>query len=208
MKVLTAKLEHAFRKAAQISEHLGVYGLRGAGAVPVCDKELHWAVQDYYDLKVEVHRTIRGGNDVRALVLRRPKGHPKPTVVVISTDQPETWVRFAKAKELSQIIIDEQEDWSIDGAGTLKSYFYQTRIVVDDTTPPLSVQSEEIAMYAAIEILYPFADRKRDLENGAGKPSGYAKLSQDYDLPPNIVGRALFPDYMTLAERIWASVNK
>jgi hypothetical protein len=210
MKVYSSKLQSAFRKVRQIREHMALYCINGKG-VPVCPKELHWAVMDAYGLEIRVHKTTAGGTNVRALVLRRLKDG-KPSDILISTNQPEDWFRFSQAKELSQILIDEEEDWSVDGAETLLSYFYEVYYVDkgDDgqsALPTAAVQSEEIAMYAAIEIMYPFEARKHDgAELLAGKTTA-AKLALHYDLPQNIIGRALHPSYMELATRIWAEID-
>lgn len=205
MLVETNKLVSAFKKVQQLHEHMKLYCL-GGGKIPVCHKEVHWAIIDSYDHPIEVRRAGAGGAHVRALVLRAKKGAKRPHIILVSTKQAEDWLRFAQVKELSHILVDEAEDWSMDVPGTVSLYIYESGISASKIAPPV-VQSEEIAMCVAMEILYPFDDRVHDAAELAAGKTSMAKLALHYDLPEAIVGRALNANYMKVATEVWGLVK-
>lgn len=203
MQLLTASLQMAFRKVRQLREETKTYCLNGDG-IPVSLEDLHFAVQSLYGLKVEILKVAKGGTFSRGLVVRRLENDEQPTRIVLSGNQPSDWFRLAAAKELGHVVNDQEEDWSMDGAATVKDYFYETS-TANDEPPARSVQSEMIAQYSAIELLYPFECRVHD-QAQVGKTTTLGKLALHYKIPEVTVGRALHESYMEQTTRIWESL--
>jgi hypothetical protein len=124
--------------------------------------------------------------------------------IYLRKDQPDDMMRFVCVKELCQIALDEQEDWSPVGTNTIETLVYE--VVLDDLPPPVT-QSEYWAEIAAIELVYPFVYREvdaADIKNGKTTPKSLALY---FHIPEFVIGIACHPKYARIATIGWKLVQ-
>jgi len=107
------------------------------------------------------------------------------------------WKRFVICKELFHVLFDNPEYVCDDLSTHIEDCVSDSPVL--SASPP-SVQTEFLAEYAAMEFLFPFADRKALFDSG--KPIDYGEIAQRYKVPRIYVERYLTPHRMQLSEII------
>jgi Zn-dependent peptidase ImmA (M78 family) len=201
MQVHMDRICTAFKKALQIQNHNRLYMLNPE-RIPASIEDLQWVVQDMYDVKITKTEVNAGGTSVRGFLERTEDG--KACHIVISANQNDEWKRFTTAKELAHVIMDENEDWSVDGVeiidGLIQDFVAGINGQSQNPAPEGPLQSERIAELIATELLYPYSHRLRDAAELARGETTVSKLALYYGIPDAMADRALKPGYMNLAK--------
>jgi Zn-dependent peptidase ImmA (M78 family) len=132
--------------------------------------------------------------------------YPDKVIIYIKKNMEEDWKRFAAVKELCHVVNDENEDWSIDGTGTIRALLAEHHICSEKIAKDI-VQSETFAEIAAIELLYPFKDRVVDLDSINGGGLSTSKIAGHYKIPEKMVSQALSEFYHKTVESLWKSIK-
>jgi hypothetical protein len=203
MQVSGEKAVSAFLKVKRLKEHWGTLLIAGDRET-VSIEDYQYVIEDMYGLRIEKREVIFDGEHLRGMVERYRDNRAR---VLIWGGQPDRWKRFTAVKELTHLVIDEEEDWSVEGATTLDRLIYEIRVQNGDLTANFAIQSEILAMIAAIEILYPYAWRLDDAARRAAGEVTTEKLALEYNLPAAVVFRALHPEHLHTCERLWNEVR-
>jgi hypothetical protein len=205
MYVDSKKLEGVFRKIKQIQEHKDIYCL-SRDHIPISIEDLKFVISDMYQLKIGIQEVLFPGSFLRSVVERYNTNH---ALIYVKHDLPHEMKRFAVAKELMHLAIDEPEDWSIDGVETVSSYLMEMALSTkNDELAENGAQSEMLAELAAMEMLYPYQLRQLDREKMIDQPSVVSKLALEFEIPRFIVARAISKNYSEIADDMWNIVGQ
>ena len=91
-----------FREVKQVQDALGVYCISG-DLVPLPKDNLKYAIEQTYDVSVEVLRVPFGSDSLRGLIER----YPGKSVVYTDGELNSAWTRYVFAKEVSHHLLDE-----------------------------------------------------------------------------------------------------
>ena len=199
MRVELAKLKAVFQKVQEIKEDKALYCL-DPKRIPVSLDDLKWVVEQRYNIEITVKFVDFDGEYIRG-VLERTK---TTATILIRKNQTEVWQRFVVAKELSQVVIDEPEDWSIDVVGTVEGLVFDA-VFKDIKDFPLAVQSERLATMAAAELMFPRELRtatRQQLDEGH---TTLKRVALDFELPESVTGWVLSDRYEAFIKEILAS---
>jgi hypothetical protein len=154
--------------------------------------DLHWAVEDIYNLKIEMWEVSYEATYSQGTVERYASDRAR---IFIRSDQTDFDRRFTTVKELSHIIIDEKDDWSIHGVDTIKGLVTEWRFTIEDQSakgsPAKPLQSELLAVLAAIELMYPFEFRATDIDKLNHNLTSIAKIALTHESPEHCIEDAL-----------------
>ena len=186
----------------QIQEEIRAYCLaHDRPDLPV--EEFQRIISQMYQIKIEKFQVPFEATFIRGL-LERYDDHAK---IYVRKNQEEDWKRFVAVKELCHLVIDEKEDWSTSGVSIVRKLISEYKIDKDKPAAR-AIQSEIFAEIAAIELLYPFSERRRDailLENGE---MTNAKIASYYKIPEAIVDRALSENHEELSSYVWSLISE
>jgi hypothetical protein len=172
---------------------LAALGLVAADSpfIPVSIEE----IQDYVTAtgwEIEKEEVVYlQGQYIRGRLHRYPN---KKAKIHIRRDQEPDWKRLVAAKELFQILVDEDADLCPYGDEILDALVLEGHIGILGTMEGSKGQTELIAELAAQETLYPLSHREHDLKNGAS----IGKLALRYGIPEGTVSTMLNPRYIHL----------
>ena len=116
-------------------------------------------------------------------------------------------------KELCQLALDETEDWSPRGTETLDALLSEFKLDLEGANEGSRevakgvAQSERLAEFAAIELMYPFKYRGNDAVQVKEGKTSIKAIALHFHVPEFVVGRALHPRHLTLARAGWDSVT-
>ncbi len=183
-------IKRVLKKVRVAREHLAAsWPPQNACVLSVMD--FHWAVQDIYQIEVEMLKVSFVAQHLRGKV-ERNKG--KPSRVLVRADQSPEFLRFVAVKELCHLMIDEEDDWSSEGvetiSGLLKEWELSKQNGTGHTDPSNPLESEMLAEIAAIEMMYPREFRAADIEKIALKQTTLQKIALEHDVPPYAVEQA------------------
>jgi Zn-dependent peptidase ImmA (M78 family) len=196
------RLEALFKKIKQIREEVKAYALGGDDPCVSIDN-LHKMVEQMYGLKITLKEVPVSGNHVTSMVRRYSDNTAE---IVLRSPQSEAERRFAVAKELLHLALDEPEDWSSQAAVTLDGLIELRRLElngVSDHTPSPIVICEHLAEIAAIEMLYPYEVRQAvqvQLDTEETKPN-LATIALQYKLPVRAIRTAHYRPYRLICEK-------
>ena len=111
------KLIVALRKARGVIEHKELYVLDG-NRLPASIDDLMYVVSDMYGIEINMSLVDFHSTHLRGMV-ECFNGDKKRANVYVKKSQDPEWRRFIAAKELSQLINDEEEDWNPLGVDTI-----------------------------------------------------------------------------------------
>lgn len=190
----------AFRKVLQLRDEIKAYCLApDRPDLPVEDFQA--IVTRMYGVAIKKFEVPFEGTFLRGMIER----YPSRAVIYVKKNMEEDWKRFAAVKEMCHIVNDEREDWSIDGASTIRKMLAEYHIRRDRLVIP-AVQSEVLAEITAIEILYPYEERLRDIDSVSGSGNTIAQIASFYKIPEVIVAQALSDWYHDMARTVWEQV--
>ena len=113
--------------------------------------------------------------------------------------------RFAVAKELAHIIMDDDVSRSPDGARTLDMLVVKPQAIDKEILPTLN--SEGLAHFVAIELLYPYGNRKDDKEMLETEKVTLEKLPDSYEIPKEMIALALHDTVHDLLGKCWGMLG-
>jgi Zn-dependent peptidase ImmA (M78 family) len=166
--------------------------------------DLTMVVSDAYGLRIEISDVIFEGEYVRGTLMRFEDGR---VLVYVRASQTDFEKRAVVAKEISHLVIDEQEDWCTDGTSIIRQLVDEKETWQgNEVVPNAEIQSEKLAEFAALEILYPYTFREKDLEDLRAKKTTLSKLSLEYHIPEVLISRALTEQHMRFVREMWQKV--
>lgn len=202
MLISGEKAEEVYRKIAAVQEHMRTYCL-AAGSLKLSVEDLQWSVVDMYGLHIEKFEVSFDGEHLRGMVERYSGGK---VIIYIRDDQSEDWKRFVSTKELCHVVIDEEEDWSSAGTKTIEDLVYEASIQSTELATP-QAQSEQFAMIAALELVYPLGARLVDIERLKKKETTINKIALEHGVPQYAIGLALNKNMMEISKGCWAAIG-
>jgi hypothetical protein len=185
------KAKAAFEVAQRIKEHKDLYCL-AADKIPVSIDDLAYVVSDMYGLRIEVNDVDFQAEFIRGMVERFKDGSAR---ISIRREMSKDLKRFVTAKELCQLAISTDDDWSTEGTKTLEAMAFSGTLANGGQYDPakfdLPVQSEYLAEIAAYEVLYPHEFRAHDRSELASGARTLKSLANHYDVPVFVVSSAI-----------------
>ena len=201
MRVETEKIKTVLRKVQEIKEDEHLYCL-APDRIPVSLDDLQWVIEQRCEITITIKYVDFDAKYLRG-VLERSKTE---ATIYVRENQTDGWHRFVIAKELSQLVIDEKEDWSIDAVETIEGLVFDA--VLDDIEDfPLAVQSEILATISAAEFMFPRELRptlRRQLDDDE---TTLKRIALDFELPESVVGWGLSKKYNDLIDSIVTENN-
>jgi hypothetical protein len=129
------------------------------------------------------------------------------TTIYIVKNLSLRWKRVVGTKELCQIVVDRQEDFSPDGQDTIQRLF-ASAVAIDLYAPEnAALLSEYVAEVVAWELLYPHELRRADKARIDAGEITIADVATRLRLPSDIVSVVLSPPYLALCDKYWAEVE-
>ena len=194
----------ALRSVREIHEQREQISLLGDG-FPVSIDDLKHIIEEMFGVRVTVISVLYESSSIRAAMYRYSDHR---IFIYLSSQHSQSMERFATAKELAHIIMDEDENRSPDGAELVEALTTEM-VSLEEGVPipgPAEV-SELIAPIIAIELLYPFSSRQEDAKLLRAGRKTEEQLAAYYDLPVFVIATALSEASMQIAEKCWALVN-
>lgn len=185
------KILATLNKVRIVREHLKRVCLESQGPV-LSVMNLHYVIQDIYGLQIEMlevlfESNLIGGNSERY--------DGKGARILVSSTLSHELKRFVTIKELCHIMNDEKDEWSTLGVETIRGLMKEVELIKKNgdghPTPTPALQSEMLAMIAAIELSYPFEFREIDIRKIAAEETTLAKIALEHQIPAYIVEHAL-----------------
>jgi hypothetical protein len=185
------KVIAVLEKVRVVREHLAKYCHKPQNHL-LSIMDLHWAVEDIYQLKIEMWEVSYDAIYSQGTIERWKDNRAR---ILIRSDQSDFDRRFTTVKELSHIIIDEKDDWSIFGVETIKGLVTEWRFTIENNgglnNPTRPLQSELLAVLAAIELMYPFEFREADIEKLNQNQTSITKIALTHEAPEHCIEDAL-----------------
>ncbi len=202
------KLLSCFQKAKAIIEHKKLLCL-DSGRIPVSVDDVEDVIRDMtnYEIKRVEVKTPSDVVHVRGILERYADQKAR---IIIRHNQTEDWKRYVTVKELCHIALDEVEDLSTDGEKTIEKMIAEETLSkvaqingtpVQPILPDNEVQSERLAEIMAIEIMYPFSFRKKDLEDLKAGTVTITALALHFNIPEVMIARGLARGWFVLSEK-------
>jgi IrrE N-terminal-like domain len=199
MQINSQKLMSILQKVRIVREHLQAVCHEPQGPV-LSIMNLHWAIQDIYKLTIEMRDVSFDADHLRGKVERYSDNRAR---ILVRSRQSDEEKRFATAKELCHLMIDEEDDWSVQGVDTISGLLMEWKLQqangVGHTHPTDPLQSEILAEIAAVEFMYPAEYRATDIAKLAESSTTIARISLEHELPAYQVETAIIHHEM-LAE--------
>ncbi len=213
MLVTTKRIEAVYRKVKHIKEHMQKNCL-AAERAKLSIEDLRWCISDMYNLKILKIEVAFEGMYLRGMVER----YKDRARILIRAGQGEEWMRFTTAKELCHLAVDELEDWSPKGHETIERLLIEEHLdqtETEKTQEPTQArqladskaQSEKMAEIAAIELMYPYEFRAADIKALAEQKTTLKALALHFHVPEYVIGSALHPARMHIADLGWQMAN-
>lgn len=202
------KVGEAFRKLKAVAENKDLSCIKNA-RFPVSVEDVVNVVSEATGFKIEKYLVDFEGKHVRGQIEKYHK--ERRAKIYVRKDQDEANRRFVTVKEAMHLVIDEDADCNPYGDETIGSIVTDAYGLPPEENPGPAkdhLQSEQIAEWAAIEIMYPYEVRLPDEQLIKEGKTSYNALALKYELPAEIVAKALHPQYMKICSVIWAKVQK
>jgi Zn-dependent peptidase ImmA (M78 family) len=190
MNIDINKLVAVMKKVRVVRQHLKTCHAPQLPTLSIMD--LHWAIQDIYKLEIDMFEVSFDGEHVRGNVERYNNNRAR---IFIRQNQSDDEKRLAAVKELSHIMIDEQDDWSTNGVDTIAGLLTETKLIAENgvghQNPTNPLQSETLAYAAAVELMYPYDFRDADIKKLETAETTIAKIALEHDVPAYAIEFAL-----------------
>lgn len=198
---LIPRIISCFRIAAQVSHYYNIHTDADDIDGRVSVENLRLIVERMTQLPIVKKEVPHQAVNVRGL-MERYKDH---VAIYIPDSLSEEQKRGALVKELCHPLIDEQQDFSVDGVETIRGLLKYTAVPFDGKESD-QVKSEHLAEFVAIELLYPLEYRDGDRERIA-KGATILDIAKKRGVPPNWVARAIDPRYVDICRAIWKELE-
>ncbi|MFT8483753.1 MAG: ImmA/IrrE family metallo-endopeptidase [Gluconobacter cerinus] len=175
-------LDALFQKVFQVQEEMKSYCLAGDSPVASID-DLTYAISQMYQRPIN-RSEVRGRKfeHVDSFLLR----WKDRCDIIVNRNLLEPEFRFACAKELCHILLDEEEDWSPDGVTTISTLLrdHELEVFTDgDHAPTKRLVWEHLALFAAAEFLYPNYQLEQDRKGLISGVLSIEEIAKTRDLP-------------------------
>jgi len=151
--------------------------------------ELIKIIECYLEKKTLVRQLLRTKRSIKAVYFAKADGTYE---INLLSGMDEDEERITCCKELFHVVIDTEAYHSTDLYGHV--YEVVATFQVTDSTPSPSAQSEKLAELAAMEFLFPYADRKAILK--ANNNPDMAVIAARYGVPQGSVELFCSEPYM------------
>tara|TARA_R110002110_G_scaffold24313_9_gene91260 strand:- start:3868 stop:4485 length:618 start_codon:yes stop_codon:yes gene_type:complete len=204
MRVSIDKLQTLFKKIQQLKDHQRQYHL-DPDRTPVSIDDLIWVVKDAYGVDIEIFEVDFDASHVRGYLER---GKEK-ACIYLREDQSDFYKRVTITKELVHIVLDEEEDWSVDALNTLQGLLVSYVIGDEDEDNGEHdgpIISERLAVIGAAEILFPRdlrAASQRELNGGRTIKA----IALDFNIPDEMASWVLSERYTELVDTVWETLD-
>lgn len=117
--------------------------------------------------------------------------------IVLAKGLNHCWQRYTICKELFHLLIDDEKYRNLDIFAHSEAVTISYSL--DESRPDLGVAAEFLAEVAAMEFLFPYAERELQMRNG--QPN-YPAIAQQYRIPQLLVDRYLSPHLMSTLKKV------
>lgn len=117
--------------------------------------------------------------------------------IVLAKGLNHCWQRYTICKELFHLLIDDEKYRNLDIFAHSEAVTISYSL--DDSRPDLGVAAEFLAEVAAMEFLFPYAQREQQMRSG--QPN-YPAIAQQYRIPQLLVDRYLSPRLMSTLKEV------
>lgn len=188
MLVSHDRLKMVLRKVGVVREQLALLCVAPPGPV-LSVMDLHYVVEQVYGLSIEMKDV-----DFQAVYLRgHVERYPNKAFIRVRANLSEYDKRLVTVKELSHLIVDEKDDWSGDAVATLEGLIEESRAIValEHKKVASHLESEGLALLAAVELLYPWEYRQADQARIDADEATLSSIALEHQVPAYVVDEAL-----------------
>ena len=184
-----AKITMTLKKVAVLREQLEQMCL-GKQGLELSVMDLHYVVGQVYNLEIEMRAVSFQAVYLRGKVERYENNRAR---VLVRANLTDTEKRHVTVKELCHLALDEQDDWSVDGAAMLEALIAESQAGSLPETHALltPVESEALALLAAGELMYPADYREADAAKLTAGTTTVSAIALQHGVPPFVVEQAL-----------------
>lgn len=205
MQIDADRAAAVFRKINTVRDDIRAYSIDGDSHVlPI--EGFQRVVETMCKIQVKKRLVSFRADHLRGMVER----FDTVAFVYVRKGLPENDIRFSAVKELCHLVLDEPEDWSPEGVTTIREFLSDTALGLREGHQALAAalsQSEQLAEVAAVELMYPFALRRKNLADLDAERTTVAQLAAHYRVPEFVVTRAHWPRYHEVISEMWDEVG-
>ncbi len=187
------KLFKMFEAARRLNEALW---LSAIDSTYMSVEELAECITKEFGVEISFYYVDVENEHVYAHIERYDNG--KTCRIYVVKNIPERFKHPVIAKELCQIVLDDESDWQPDGKDTLQR-FAMGAPMEWDAAENAGYRSDILAERLSWELLYPLEMRRKDIETKIP----HDIIAQRVRLPVQIVDPLLTPAYMSWCESWW-----
>jgi hypothetical protein len=170
----------------------------GALQTPVPIRAVREYITESTRTRFEILRNPAIGQQMTGTIQRYNQGNDRHARIFVAQSLNRCYSRFVRCKEMSHVLIDKDgTSMSTDVRGHL------AQMIVTNFSPDEDIRSEILAWFAAIEILIPWAHKKKILDM-AGNGKVNIEIAQKYMVPKIVVDHWRHPRYQILMETAWS----
>lgn len=175
--------------------------------IPVSVEDVLSVISECCGYSITVNAVQYEGVHTRGLVEINP--NKKEATIYFRASQTPYEQRFVVVKEASQLIVNSgPDDCSTYGVDTISGMLQDaySRETGQHTEQPRPVQSDVLAEFVAIEIMYPYGCRMHDEVQARSAPLNYPTLAKKYEIPHFVIAKGLNPANMAISSDLWSKV--
>ena len=189
MNFSTDELAQAIEKANEIADHYRLNHLDSDNCERYVD-HLRASCQQYLSKVIHLEKLdVAEDSAVRAMCLLMADDS---ATVCYSEHLDNPWTRFAVCKEIFHLVLDAEEFRNMDLDAHIQEV--TSAFLYDDSTPSPPVRAEVLAEVAAMEFLFPFSARTKEL--AGSDANNKIAIAERYGLPAVLVDRYMSKQYM------------
>jgi hypothetical protein len=189
-----------FQKALRINEQLWASEGPWVSSEAASIDELKEAVERAYDVTITIMEVPFEGRHILGLIERYDGG--RAVTIYVRYGLPDGQRRLTATKEITHVIIDEEESFNADGHEILEKL---CELQLPDEP---ALHSENDALIVACELLYPYENRRDDVAALAENKVTLAGLSAKYRMPEHLISWVLRPKWLEFCEAIYKAVGQ
>lgn len=194
MQLSDGDVRHCLEKAAELTEQYKLYSL-AAGQKQRSVDDLEWLCGEYLGKNVSVLDLQLAADElaIRGMFAALSDGSYE---IYLLADLGERERRFVKCKELFHVVLDDENCRSMDIYAHLELASVAFSVAGANDNPGSPVACEALAEIAAMEFLFPYAERAEVVANSAGNID-YPAVATQYGIPQLYVELYLSDPMMT-----------
>lgn len=196
-KLTSAALKSVFAEVAKVRDTLNQYCL-APDKIPVSLDDLTHTAEELYGKAFTTKLVPLKSTLLRGLV----EIYDKEATIYVDSELAHGLTRFVFVKELGHVMIAHADNYTDDPTKIIE-FFVLDGPLPDNAEPAADFMSEELAKFAAVELLFPHSLRgaaKKRLEEGRDT---LFTLAEWLEIPEAIVEYALSDHYTAFANKLW-----